>query len=86
MWSPHGVQWSLCGVMDSTETRWGRVLCTLEWLRLNHSDYAGIEISHKNASQYGEDMPLVSVEYQPKSTNKVPEGTSVFDQDEEDGQ
>ena len=57
----------------------------LEWLRLNHSDYADIEISHENANQYDEDMPPVSVEYQPKSTNKVPEGTSVFDQEEEEG-
>ena len=61
------------------------VINALEWLRLNHSDYAGIEISHENANQYGEDMPPVSVEYQSKSTNKVPEGTSVFDQEEEDG-
>ena len=61
------------------------VITALEWLRLNHSDYAGIEISHQNASQYCEDMPPVSVEYQPKSTNKVPEGTSVFNQEEEDG-
>ena len=58
------------------------VITALEWLRLNHSDYADIEISHENA---GEDMPPVSVEYQPKSTNKVPEGTSRFDQEEEDG-
>jgi hypothetical protein len=61
------------------------VITALEWLRLNHSDYAGIEISRENANQYGEDMPPVSVEYQPRSTNKVPEGTSVFDQEEEDG-
>ena len=61
------------------------VITALEWLRLNHSDYADIEISHENANQYGEDMPPVSVEYQPRSSNKVPEGTSVFDQEEEDG-
>ena len=61
------------------------VISALEWLRLNHSDYADIEISHENASQYAEHMPPVSVEYRPKLTNKVPEGTSVFDQEEEDG-
>ena len=31
-------------------------------------------------------MPPVSVEYSPSETNKVPEGTSVFDNDEDDGQ
>ena len=61
------------------------VINALEWLRLNHSDYSDIEISHDNAGQYGEDMPPVAVEYQPKLTNKVPEGTSVFDHEEEDG-
>ena len=61
------------------------VITALEWLRLNHLDYADVEISQENADQYGEDMPPVSVEYQPRSTNKVPEGTSVFDQEEEDG-
>ena len=61
------------------------VINALEWLRLNHSDYSDIEISHDNASQYGEDMPPVTVEYQLKLSNKVPEGTSVFDHEEEDG-
>ena len=61
------------------------VITALEWLRLNHADYADIEISLENAGQYGEDMPPVSVEYRPKESNKVPEGTSVFDQEEEDG-
>lgn len=61
------------------------MITVLEWLRLKHSNYAEIEISHENASQYDEDMPLVLVEYQPKLSNEVPEGTSVFDLEEEDG-
>jgi hypothetical protein len=28
-WSPHGVQWSLCGVMESTWSLWGSVKYTL---------------------------------------------------------
>ena len=36
-------------------------------------------------AQYEETMPPVSVEYRPAETNKVPEGTSVFDNEEEDG-
>jgi hypothetical protein len=28
MWSPHGVQWSLCGVMESTWSLWGSVKYT----------------------------------------------------------
>jgi helitron helicase-like protein/uncharacterized protein DUF6570 len=61
------------------------VIAALEWLKLNHVDYADIEISHKHMDQYEEDMPPVSIEYRESVTNKVPEGTSVFDQEEEDG-
>ena len=61
------------------------VIKALEWLKLNHADYANIEISHKNMKTYEENAPPVSVEYQKSASNKVPEGTSVFDQEEEDG-
>ena len=61
------------------------VINALEWLKLNHADYADIEISHSNAMQYDDDMPPVSVEYRRSETNKVPEGTSVFDNEEDDG-
>jgi uncharacterized Fe-S cluster protein YjdI len=57
----------------------------LEWLKLNHSDYADIEISSKNVSEYDENSPPVSIEYRESNTNKVAEGTSVFDKDIEDG-
>ena len=61
------------------------VIRALEWLKLNHADYADIEISHKNMKTYEENAPPVSVEYRESTSNKVPEGTSVFDQEEEDG-
>ena len=60
------------------------VINALEWLKLNHADYVDIEISHANAMQYDENLSPVSVEYRPAETNKVPEGTSVFDKDEDD--
>jgi hypothetical protein len=61
------------------------VINALEWLKLNHADYADIEISNENMAQYEETMPPVSIEYRPAETNKVLEGTSVFDHEEEDG-
>jgi hypothetical protein len=61
------------------------VIAALEWLKLNHADYAKIEISREHMDQYDEDMPPVSIEYRESVTNKVPEGTSVFDQEEEEG-
>ena len=65
--------------------RHNAVIKALEWLKLNHVDYAEIEISHANVMQYGETDPPVSVEYRRSESNKVPEGTSVFDNEEEDG-
>ena len=57
----------------------------LEWLSLNHQDYEDIIISDENLQQYPEDIPPVSIEYKNCSTNKTPEGMSIFDFDEEDG-
>ena len=65
--------------------RRNHVIRALEWLKLNHSDYADIEISRRNMEEYSEDSPPVSIEYRAAETNKVPEGTSVFDTAEEDG-
>ncbi len=62
--------------------RCNHVAQVLEWLKLNHAD---IEISQKNLDKYIEDMPPVSIEYRSACTNKNPEGTSVFDMDNEDG-
>jgi len=65
--------------------RRNHVIRALEWLKLNHADYADIEISHHNMNEYSEDSPPVSIEYRVADSNKVPEGTSVFDVTEEDG-
>jgi hypothetical protein len=61
------------------------VIAALEWLRLNHADYENIQISQENVMQYEKKMPPVSVKYQERVTNKVAEGTSVFDQEQEEG-
>ena len=65
--------------------RCNAVIRALEWLKLNHADYADIEVSHANMLQYGETIPPITVEYHWSETNKVPEGTSVLDNEEEDG-
>jgi hypothetical protein len=65
--------------------RRNHVAKALEWLKLNHCDYADLEISYDNLSGYPEDSPPVSVEYRHSTSNKVPEGTSVFDNECEDG-
>ena len=65
--------------------RRNHVIKALEWLKLNHSDYADIDISETNLKEYPEDMPPVSIEYKPSFSNKTPEGTSVFDMEENDG-
>ena len=57
----------------------------LEWLKLNHSDYADIEIAYDQLDRYPENSPPVTVEYQYSLGNKVEEGTSVFDNTLEDG-
>jgi hypothetical protein len=65
--------------------RRNHVINALEWLKLNHCDYADIDISRDNMQEYPEDVPPVSVEYKPSTTNKTAEGTSVFDMEDEDG-
>ncbi|EAU85037.2 hypothetical protein CC1G_04133 [Coprinopsis cinerea okayama7 len=57
----------------------------LEWLILNHCDYADVSISTQNLASYPEDAPPVAVEYVHSTTNKSPENSSVFDKDQEDG-
>ena len=57
----------------------------LEWLKLNHTDYADLDISYDELNRYPEDAPPVSVHYQHLLTNKVEEGTSVFDDALDDG-
>ena len=65
--------------------RLNAVINALEWLKLNHVDYADIDISRENVMQYEENTPPVSVEFRLSESNKVPEGTSVFDNEDADG-
>ena len=57
----------------------------LEWLKLNHCDYADLDISYAELNRYPEHTPPVSIHYQHSVTNKVEEGTSVFDDALDDG-
>ena len=57
----------------------------LEWLKLNHVDYADLDISYEELNRYPEDVPPVSIHFQQSMTNKVEEGTSVFDDAPDDG-
>ncbi|RPD73914.1 hypothetical protein L226DRAFT_464609 [Lentinus tigrinus ALCF2SS1-7] len=63
-----------------------RVKVALEWLKLNHSDYADLNISYKNLDEYPEDEPPVVVNYtMSMDTNKDSESTAVNDTEEDDG-
>jgi hypothetical protein len=43
--------------------RRNKVAKALEWLKLNHKDYADLEISYKNLESYPEDSPPVVINY-----------------------
>ncbi|TFK58167.1 hypothetical protein BDN72DRAFT_734760, partial [Pluteus cervinus] len=62
-----------------------KVIDALNWLRLNHKDYADIKVSHDNMNEYPEDYPPVSVEYKHAETNKIPETQDLTNTEEEDG-
>ena len=62
-----------------------KVADALEWLKLNHIDYADLDISYEELNRYPEHVPPVSLHYQHSLTNKVEEGTSVFDDAPDDG-
>ncbi|KAH7903575.1 hypothetical protein BJ138DRAFT_1020400, partial [Hygrophoropsis aurantiaca] len=57
----------------------------LEFLKLNHADYANLEIDYVELDRYPENSPPVSIEYRQADTNKRPEATSVHDMEENDG-
>ncbi|KAI0283176.1 hypothetical protein BC826DRAFT_1093846 [Russula brevipes] len=44
-----------------------------------------LDIAYDELNHYPEDVPPVSIEYQHSQTNKRPEGTSVFDDGDEEG-
>jgi len=65
--------------------RRNKVSKALEWLKLNHIDYADLKISYENLASYPEDLPPVVINYRQSMTNKIPEATSVHDMELESG-
>ena len=65
--------------------RRNKVKHALEWLKLNHCDYADLEISERNLDSYPEKGPPVVVEYLSSVINKPAEATSVHDMEDEAG-
>ena len=61
------------------------ISAALEWLKINHSDYADVQISQDNLKCYPEEGPPVTIDYRSSIINKHKEATSVFDMEEEDG-
>ena len=57
----------------------------LEWLRINHSDYADVQISQENLKHSPEEGPPVIIDFRSSIVNKHKEATSVFDMEDEDG-
>ncbi|KZT23613.1 hypothetical protein NEOLEDRAFT_1068972, partial [Neolentinus lepideus HHB14362 ss-1] len=62
-----------------------RVSGALEWLKLNHKDYADIDISYDNLNSYRDNMPPVVVSYHPQVNQKEAFAKSLHDDGEEDG-
>ena len=61
------------------------ISAALEWLKINHSDYADVLISQENLKLYPEEGPPVTINYRSSVINKHKEATSVFDMEDEDG-
>ena len=62
-----------------------QVAHALEWLKLNHTDYADLEIAYDELEHYPENSLPVTVEYQNSESTKIEEGTSSFDNDDGHG-
>lgn len=67
--------------------RRNKVAEALDWLKLNHVDYADVIISRDNIMSYPEDMPPVAIGYREREpgTNQEPESTGLDSYDDEDG-
>ena len=62
-----------------------KVADALEWLKINHVDYADLDISYEQLNRYPEEVPPVTISYQISLSNKVEEGTSIYDDAPDDG-
>lgn len=66
--------------------RRNKVADALEWLKLNHIDYADLEISYDNINSYPEDEPPVIVNYSKSMESNVdPEASAVNASEEDEG-
>ncbi|KIM34734.1 hypothetical protein M413DRAFT_80124, partial [Hebeloma cylindrosporum] len=68
--------------------RRNKVADALEWLKLNHSDYASLNISKDNLDTYEEEGIPVVVDYKRSDVNegnKIPSAMSKHDMEEEEG-
>ena len=61
------------------------ISAALEWLKINHLDYADVQISQENLKLYPEEGPPVTIDFRSSVVNKHKEATSVFDMEDEDG-
>jgi hypothetical protein len=68
-----------------TGLRKNKVRVGLDWLKLNYISYYDLEISQRNLDEYSENMPPGEGEYLVSVTNKDPEATAVYDNEEEEG-
>ena len=62
-----------------------KITAALEWLKLNHCDYADLNISEKNLNSYENEEVPVTIEYHKRNVNKYPLSTSIDDLEEEMG-
>jgi hypothetical protein len=67
--------------------RRNKIAEALEWLKLNHIDYADIEISYQNLNEYSEDSPPVVVDFKLSSEEGLHENKESLpvNQDNDNG-
>ncbi|KAA1480014.1 hypothetical protein DENSPDRAFT_743266, partial [Dentipellis sp. KUC8613] len=65
--------------------RRNKVKLALEWLKLNHSDYADLDISESNLQEYPENVPPIVCDYRLPPKEKESENLAVNQQADEDG-
>ncbi|KAA1470362.1 hypothetical protein DENSPDRAFT_745576, partial [Dentipellis sp. KUC8613] len=65
--------------------RRNKVKIALEWLKLNHSNYADLDISESNLAEYPENVPPVVCDYRRPPEHKNSENLAVNKNEEEEG-
>ncbi|KAI5892451.1 uncharacterized protein SCHCODRAFT_02667910 [Schizophyllum commune H4-8] len=75
----------LTGKFNPILVRHNVVRKALEWLALNHPDYANVPISEKNLQSYNTMEPPVTIEYRTLSTNIAQESRSADNNEDDHG-